>query len=432
MGLYKLCEHKSRNRDRCEHPWWGSFRGVRVSLSKWANREIHSKAEAGAALDDLRMAIRAGTFDPTGLTPAPAKAMTFRELAELYRDRHVIPKRLALAKDYAWSVKPFLERFGDRALTDIKTADVQDFIADLQKPRVIGRRPGDRVLSAARVNRIIDLLRHMLNWAVGREYIERTPFKRGSETLIKKLREDNKRRRRIDEAEEAALLGVAPPHVQAMLVAAIDTGMRQGEMLALRFGVVDLERGLITLRGETTKSRKTRVVPISTERPRAAIEWLRLDADGDDKPEEALVFSNEAGEPLRLFHRTWVSLVLRAHGLTPTWAPRMNYQGLSDASQDAFRRINLRWHDLRHEYASRLVEHGVPLAQVRDLLGHASITTTERYDNQTVANLKIAAAKLERGHDFAPAARTKFSRFFQDPGVRCGVRHTTGRACDRG
>ncbi|HAK55017.1 MAG TPA: hypothetical protein DCP38_05975 [Acidobacteria bacterium] len=44
--------------------------------------------------------------------------------------------------------------------------------------------------------------------------------------------------------------------------------------------------------------------------------------------------------------------------------------------------IDLRWHDLRHEYASRLVECGVPLAQVRDPLGHASITTTERYDNQ--------------------------------------------------
>ena len=64
MGLYKLCEHKGRNRDRCEHPWWGSFRGVRVSLSKWANREIRSKAEAGAALDELRMAIARGTFDP--------------------------------------------------------------------------------------------------------------------------------------------------------------------------------------------------------------------------------------------------------------------------------------------------------------------------------------------------------------------------------
>ena len=97
----------------------------------------------------------------------------------------------------------------------------------------------------------------------------------------------------------------------------------------------------------------------------------------------------------------------------PTWGARLNYQGLSDKSQQAFRGINLRWHDLRHEYASRLVEHGVPLAQVRDLLGHASITTTERYDNQTVANLQIAAAKLERGQMFAPSA-VKASRFFQD------------------
>ena len=219
MGLYKLCEDKGRTRDRCEHPWWGSFRGVRVSLSRWANREIHSKAEAGAALDELRIAMRAGSFDPSGLTPSPTKVMTFRELAELYRGRHVIPKRLALAKDYAWSVKPFTDRWGDRAIADIKTADVQDLIADLQKPRVVGRRPGARVLSAGRVNRIVDLLRHMLNWAVGREYIERTPFKRGSETLIKKLREDNKRRRRIDEAEEAALLSAAPPHIQATIIA---------------------------------------------------------------------------------------------------------------------------------------------------------------------------------------------------------------------
>ncbi len=64
-----------------------------------------------------------------------------------------------------------------------------------------------------------------------------------------------------------------------------------------------------------------------------------------------------------MFHRQWQTLVLRAHGHTPTWGARLNYQGPSDDSQQAFRAINLRWHDLRHEYASRLVEHGVPLAQ---------------------------------------------------------------------
>jgi integrase len=242
----------------------------------------------------------------------------------------------------------------------------------------------------------------MLNWAVGRDYIQRTPFRRGTETLIKKLPDDSRRWRRVSEDEEAALLAVAPPHIQAMLIAAIDTGMRRGEMLALRFGDINMARGLIALRAVTTKSRKSRVVPISTERLRAVLTWLRMDADGDEKSKDTLVFSNEVGEPLRLFHHSWVMTVLKAHGVTPTWSARLGYKGLSEESQEAFRQINLRWHDLRHEYASRLVEEGVPLAQVRDLLGHASITTTERYDNQTLENLQIAVTKLERGRVFAP------------------------------
>ena len=74
----------------------------------------------------------------------------------------------------------------------------------------------------------------MMNWAVGHEYIDRTPFRRGTETLIRKLREDNQRRRRISEDEEARLVAVAPLFVRSMLIAALDMGMRQGEMLALR------------------------------------------------------------------------------------------------------------------------------------------------------------------------------------------------------
>jgi integrase len=114
---------------------------------------------------------------------------------------------------------------------------------DLRKPRKIGRRPGLRPLTPATINRTVDRLRHMFNWAVGREYLDRTPFKGGTTTLIKKLHEENKRRRRIDEHEEAALVQNAPPHIQAMLIAALDTGMRQGEMLALRFADIDLARG---------------------------------------------------------------------------------------------------------------------------------------------------------------------------------------------
>jgi hypothetical protein len=86
---------------------------------------------------------------------------------------------------------------------------------------------------------------------------------------------------------------------------------------------------------------------------------------------------------------------------------------------------------MRHEYASRLVERGVPLAQVRDLLGHASILTTERYDNQRLEALQAAVERLEGGKTFDPrteaadnlsaeavsrdSAKAELSRIFQDP-----------------
>ncbi len=250
--------------------------------------------------------------------------------------------------------------------------------ADLKKPRTVNGLP-NRKLTPASINRSLQLLRHMFNWAVGREYLDKTPFRRGTVTLIRKEREDNKRRRRISPEEEERLLSAAPPHLRSMIIAALDTGMR---------------------RGTTTKSKKTRVVPISTLRLEAVLKWLRIDAAGDEKPPETPVFSDETGEPIRNFRKTFVLTVLRAHGVTPHWRKEGGWKHLTRECQAQFQSIDLHWHDLRHEYASRLVERHVPLAQVRDLLGHASIITTERYDNQTLESLQHAAARLEDDKTF--------------------------------
>ena len=155
MGLYKICEHKGRARDRCEHAWWGSFRGKRVSLAKWTNREVRSKAEADKALDDLRAAIRAGTFDERGLDPPrETSPLTFSTFADVYKHRHVLAKGLALAGTIDYRLKPLLERFDDRPIAEIRTADVEDFVADLKKPRVVNGLEG-RKLTAASINRTI-------------------------------------------------------------------------------------------------------------------------------------------------------------------------------------------------------------------------------------------------------------------------------------
>ena len=242
MGLYKLCEHKGRARDRCEHAWWARFRHARVSLEKWSNREIRTKTDADIAFDELRSAVRAGTFDKRGIDPPrEVSPQTFSEFAKVYKERHVVAKGLALAKSIDYCLKPLIARFGDRPIARIRTADIEDFIADLKKPRMVHRQKELRTLTPASINRTFQLMRHMMNWAVGREYLDRTPFRRGTETLIRKLRENDHRRRRLSEDEERRLLENAAPFLRSMIITAVDTGMRRGEMLALRFARRRLE-----------------------------------------------------------------------------------------------------------------------------------------------------------------------------------------------
>jgi integrase len=119
-------------------------------------------------------------------------------------------------------------------------------------------------------------------------------------------------------------------------------------MLAVRFGDIDWTRRMITLRGATTKSRRTRLVPIGTARLIAVLGWLRLDSAGEHKADDVPVFSNEAGEALKTFKKAWAVAVLKAHGIDPRWR-KGAYKDLSTDCQQRFRDINLHWHDLRHE-----------------------------------------------------------------------------------
>jgi integrase len=407
MGLHKRCSHKGRARDRCEHVWHGSFqhrrRLHRVSLGKWANEDVKTKAHAQVIYERFRGAVRAGRFAAEGEQPASA-GMTFNALADLYVERYVTPNALSSADTIDSRLTPLRAQFGLTLLCDIRTADVEDFVARLKTPTTFApHHKTPRVRRPATINRYLSLLRHMFNWAVAREYLERTPFRRGNATLIHQEPEDNRRHRRITAEEERALLAAAAPHLKILIITALDTGMRRGEMLALTWADIEARPGWLRLRGETTKSGKTRWVPIATARLQAVLTFLRLDAAGERKPAPAPVFSNAVGEPIRFFQTAWKAAQLRGHGFEPKRAGEKGARRvgrLAPACHEALRRIDLRWHDLRHEYASRLAERGTPLSQIRDLLGHHSIVTTERYDTQTQDALMAAAKRLETGETF--------------------------------
>jgi integrase len=404
MGIYKRCSHRARERDRCADPWYGSYKlpghpRAKVSLAKWTGEEITTKGQAQAAFDDLKAAVRAGTFDRRGrgVTAVQVAGMTFSKLVDEYYDKYA---RFTLTKPqgFASRVKPAVDAFGPLPITQIRTQMIQDWQLRLGQPRLI--HGVERPPATATVNRVLSEVRRIMNWATGRGLLPASPFIRGGLAAIKLDHEDNQRDRRISDSEEDTLLSHASPLVRALIILALDTGVRRGEMLEITVRDVILDRSEIVLRGTTTKSGKTRTVPISTVRLRAVVEWFLSDAAGSHKPTHAPLISNEAGEPIGTFRRAWEDTNLRAHGYAPQ---RVRKTGaLLPSSQQALGQIDLHWHDLRHEFASRLAERGVPITEIQRLLGHASVQTTERYISTTLARLKQSAVVLDRGKDFDP------------------------------
>src|SRR5713226_1859338 len=104
----------------------------------------------------------------------------------------------------------------------------------------------------------------MFNWAVRKGYIERTPFKIGSEPAISLERELPRNRRFQDVGDEQRLLDAANPLLRGVIVAMLDTACRPGEILSLQWREVNLERRELTIRAEKEKTRRVHVIPISS------------------------------------------------------------------------------------------------------------------------------------------------------------------------
>jgi integrase len=256
------------------------------------------------------------------------------------------------------------------------------------------------------INRLLTRLQHLFSWALGEGYCTETPFKRNGVTVIRlNPTAERARSRRLEGDEEARLVAAAGPHLQALILAALETGCRKGELLSLQWGQVDLDGGTVFLPGEKTKTAEDRTVPI-TARLRAVLEmrWsvqhalLNPDgsADGEDVtvPATFYVFGNEAGEQVKSIKTAW-KLACRRGGIT-----------------------GLCFHDLRRECGSRLLETpGVSLMDARDWLGHASVTMTNTYLSTTIAKLQSAAARVDKARREADAKARKAAKALS--GKRC-------------
>jgi integrase len=251
------------------------------------------------------------------------------------------------------------------------------------------------------VNRLKARLRHLFNWLIEHDYLKATPFRENGATRVKLNRDaERERDRRLVGDEEARLLKHASPHMQTLIVAALETGCRLGELLGLVWRDVNLSKtdGAIYLRAATTKTGKARAIPI-TQRLRAVLDMRRNGPDGEPLPLTAHVFGNEVGEPVARIKTAWLAACRRA--------------GIHA----------LHFHDLRREFASRLLESpNVNTANVRDWLGHANITTTSRYLKTTIAGLKDVAKNFEA------VARRRIAHGLHKPAEHAAVLTTASPA----
>ena len=177
---------------------------------------------------------------------------------------------------------------GEKPLGTITEDQVEAFFAHL---RQTGRAASTR-------NKYVQLVKAMFRWAVKKGYLTRNPIAE-SETI--KREKHAKRCRRLvadvlDEAgtviepgEERRLLATAGPHLQRVIVGALETGMRRGELLSLTWRDVNLKAREIHVPAENTKTATGRHIPISM-RLAAVLEMARTDPAGEEFGPAAFVF----------------------------------------------------------------------------------------------------------------------------------------------
>ena len=322
-----------------------------------------------------------GELEGQGDKAIDAANMTFAQLADYYqqtylvepeyvdgrkiagyRSRYELQLRLNILRNY----------FAKERLKSITHGDLERFKAvRFKTPVVFGKNTRgtdktgnvtERQRSIGTVHKELSLLRRIFNVAVANGWLLRNPFVAGNSLI--NPGDEKQRERILTRDEEEKLLAVctgARAHLRPVIVMAIDTGMRRGEMFKLKWSDIDLENGIINILAFNTKTMRQRQVAITS---RLAQELKALWESSTLNPDD---------------------LVFGVANVKKSFSHARTIAGLSD----------VRFHDLRHTHATRLVSGHIPLSEVGRVLGHTQANTTYRYVNANVETAKRAAAVLD-------------------------------------
>ncbi|HUI67399.1 MAG TPA: tyrosine-type recombinase/integrase, partial [Nitrospirota bacterium] len=277
-----------------------------------------------------------------------------RELFEKYLDEHSAKNRTVETYERDKGVVKIINRyFGDMQLSAVGPKTISEY-------KVMRR---DKGRAPSTVNRELCLLSHAFNLAIKEwEWIDYNPVSRVSRDRV-----NNQVERWLTCEEQEKLLAVSPSWLREIIIFAVNTGWRRSEILALKWEKVDLSRKTLTILEQKNKGKDTQ--PFNEQ----VLEVLKA-RHKIRSIKSNLVFYDSNGieldgrHVLKVFTRT-VTLAKIAH---------------------------CRFHDLRHTFATRLVQAGVDLYKVQKLMRHKSPIMTQRYAHHYSESLRDGVDTLDR------------------------------------
>jgi integrase len=266
-------------------------------------------------------------------------------------------------KNKLYLINQLSEVFGNLPLRRFTTMLIEQYQTErLHKSKRPKNGKPDTGNKPATVNRLIATLSHMFTKAVDWNMVEEGVLKRIRK--VKMLPENNRRLRYLSKEECKELVNSSEPHLKPILITALNTGMRKGEILNLQWNDnVDLKHGFILL--GLTKNGDRREIPINnTLRSTLQAISRRLDTP-------YVFYDPKTGKPYKDVKRSFKTAVRRA------------------------KIHDFKFHDTRHTFASHLVMAGVDITTIKELLGHKTLTMTLRYAHLAPAHKTKAVDLLD-------------------------------------
>lgn len=352
---------------------WRKIKGKRVPFARvyWtdsAGRKRRTERQARTVSEARQFRLDIMRELESGPEVFEASALTFRELAEKYEAKKLVEPVYAgdtrIKGQRSWKqqrvfLKPLRAYFGAFLVRKI----TYEHLAEYRQKRFETPKPTGRQRSVGQVNRELSLMRTIFIYAKRLSIVIRSPFDAG-DSLIN-MANEARRDRILTPDEEKRLLAQCTgrrAHLRCIVIAALDTGMRRGELLQLLWSDVNFEKGVIVVRSTTTKTRRPRIIGMTSRLIDALTEHLEITQGRSQDP----IFGG-----IKDCKNAFNTACKKA--------------GIED----------LHFHDLRHTATTRAVQAGASPAIVMKMTGHSQFSTFARYVNPDHAAAREAASFLD-------------------------------------